>query len=464
MRLEAENKEDLQELQEKKMGVAPINKLLISMALPMMISMLVQALYNIVDSVFVAKLGQDAFNAVSFAFPIQNVMIAIASGTGVGVNALIARSLGAKNKEQADGFAMHGLFLALCSTLLIMIFGVCFSELFFRSQTSNENIIRMGKEYLLVCCGISFGLMGQIIFERLLQSTGKTGLSMVTQGVGAIINIILDPILIFGWFGLPALGVTGAALATVIGQIISFVTGWYLNRKYNVELTLKIKGFKPDKTMIGEIYKIGFPSILMMSIGSIMTYMMNRLLIDIEKTETAAAVFGAYFKLQSFVIMPVIGLGNAVTPIVGYNLGAKRKARMKKTYYCAIFYALCIMLVGTLLMFFIPRTLLSMFEASEEMLVIGEKALKIISPTFLIAAYGITTSNFFQACGKSVYSLLMSLCRQLVVLLPLAYLFGYTIGYEAVWYAIPLAELGSLAVAFFGKRALKKNVLSALPD
>ena len=464
MPLEKEKSSELHEPQENKMGVAPINKLLISMALPMMISMLVQALYNIVDSVFVAKLGQDAFNAVSFAFPVQNVMIAIASGTGVGVNALIARSLGARNRERANGFAMHGLFLALCSTVLIMAFGFFFSELFFRSQTSNENIIRMGKEYLLICCGISFGLMGQIVFERLLQSTGKTGLSMVTQGVGAVTNIILDPVLIFGWFGLPKMGVAGAALATVIGQIISFATGWYLNKKHNVELTLNIKGFKPDKKMIAEIYKIGFPSILMQSIGSVMTYMMNRLLIDIEETETAAAVFGAYFKLQSFVIMPVLGLGNAVTPIVGYNLGAKRKSRMKKTYHCAIFYALCIMVVGTLLMFFIPRTLLSMFEASEEMLVIGEKALKIISPTFLIAAYGITTSNFFQACGKSVYSLLMSLFRQLVVLLPLAYLFGYTIGYEAVWYAIPLAELGSLTVAIFGKRALKKSVLSALPD
>ena len=459
----AQEKVEKKEHKENKMGVMPVNKLLLSMGIPMMISMLVQALYNIVDSIFVAKLGQDAFNAVSMSFPIQNVIIAIASGTGVGMNALISRSLGEKNRDKANSFAMHGLFLAVCSSLVLVVLGLLFAEPFFRSQTGNENIISAGTTYVMICCVVSFGVMGQIIFERLLQSTGKTVLSMVTQGVGAIINLVLDPILIFGLFGLPKMGVAGAALATVLGQVVALCVGFYLNGKYNKELQLKLKGFKVEGKMVSEIYKIGFPSILMQSIGSIMTYMMNKLLIEVEPTETATAVFGAYFKLQSFVFMPVLGLGNALTPIVAYNLGARRKDRMQKTYHLTIAYAMGIMAFGMLAMIFIPRPLLSLFDASEQMLAMGEKAFRIVAVTLVIAAYGITTSGFFQACGKSMYSMFMSLARQLLLLIPLAYLFGYTLGYEAVWYAIPLAEIGAVAVAIIGHINLKKKLLSKLP-
>ena len=448
---------------ENKMGVMPVNKLLLGMGIPMMISMLVQALYNIVDSIFVAKLGQDAFNAVSLSFPVQNILIAIASGTGVGMNALISRSLGEKNREKANGFAMHGLFLAACSSLLVILFGIFGSELFFRSQTTNENIIKDGAAYISICCIFSFGVMGQIIFERLLQSTGKTTLSMLTQGFGALINLILDPILIFGLLGFPKMGVAGAAVATVAGQIAACILGAVLNVKYNKELSLNFKKFRVNGEMIKRIYKIGFPSILMQSIGSVMTYCMNRLLIDIEPTETAAAVFGAYFKLQSFVVMPVLGLGNALTPIVAYNLGARQKERMKKTYHLAIVYATAIMTLGALAMVFAPKILLAMFDASESMLLMGEKAFRIIAVTLIFAGYGITTSGYFQACGKSMYSMFMSLARQLILLVPLAYLFGYAFGYEAVWFAIPLAELGALSVAVIGHFALKKKIFSKLP-
>ncbi|MBQ7369636.1 MAG: MATE family efflux transporter [Clostridia bacterium] len=461
---EVQKEENVAETVEKenKMGVMPVNKLLIRMGVPMMISMLVQALYNIVDSIFVAKLGQDAFNAVSFSFPVQNILIAIASGTGVGMNALISRALGEKNGEKANGFAMHGLFLAICSSFFVMFFGIFGSEIFFRSQTTNESIIQMGTEYTSICCIFSFGVLMQVIFERLLQSTGKTTLSMITQSVGAIINIIFDPILIFGLLGFPKMGVAGAAIATVLGQIVACVVGLILNVKYNRELTFRLKGFRIQGSMIKEIYRIGFPSIIMQSIGSVMTYMMNRLLSDIEPTETAAAVFGAYFKLQSFVIMPVFGLGNAMTPIVAYNLGARKKARLLQTYRLSVGYAVIIMTVGAILMIFAPKLLLGLFSATDEMLEMGASAFRIIAVTLILASVGIMTSNLFQACGKSVYSLLMSLCRQLLVLIPLAYLFGYTIGYKAVWFAIPLAEVGSLAVAVFGYKALKKKVLSTL--
>lgn len=449
---------------ENKMGVMPINKLLLTMAIPMMISMIVQALYNIVDSIFVAKLGQDAFNAVSFSFPVQNVIIAIASGTGVGMNALISRSLGEKNPERANGFAMHGLFLAIVSSMLVMIIGGACAEWFFLSQTTNQAVIVAGTDYVRICALCSFGVMGQIIFERLLQSTGKTFLSMLTQGFGAIINLILDPILIFGLLGCPKMGVAGAAWATVIGQIGACGFGLVLNIKYNKELSLNLKKFRLDFSKIKEIYRIGFPSILMQSIGSIMTYMMNRLLIDIEQTETAAAVFGAYFKLQSFVIMPVIGLGNALTPIIAFNLGARRKDRMKHAYRLGLVYAISIMLVGAFAMIFFPQALLKLFDASASMTAMGEKAFRIVAIALLFAGYCITTSNFFQACGKSVYSLWMSLIRQLIVLIPLAYLFGYAFGYQTVWYAVPLAELASVVVAMFGYRAINKKMLADLEN
>lgn len=449
---------------ENKMGTQPINSLLIQMAIPMMASMLVQALYNVIDSIYVAKLGQDALNAVSLSYPIQNIITAIGSGTGVGVNALISKSLGAKEYHKANQYAVNGLFLAFCSYIALFLFGIFGVEFFFRSQTNMESIISGGISYLTICCCFSFGAFGQAIFERMMQSTGKTTLSMYTQGIGALVNIILDPILIFGYFGLPKMGVAGAAVATVIGQICSMITGFILNNAYNKEIQLSFKKFKPDFSTIADIYKIGIPSIIMMSIGSIMTYLVNKLLINIEKTATAAAVFGIYFKLQSFVNMPVLGLAHAMMPIVSFNLGAGNKKRMLRTYHLSITYAMLIMIFGAGMTIFIPDKLLLLFNASDEMLVIGSRALRIISVSFLFTAYSLVTSTFFQACGKSLISMLMSFARQLVLLVPVAYLFGYIFGYQYVWYAIPIAELGALAVSVYGRIRMQRRLFIHMPD
>ncbi len=449
---------------KNKMGTEPVGKLLFSTALPLIISMLVQALYNMVDSLFVSQLSQEAFNAVSMAFPVQNIMIAIATGTGVGVVALISKSLGEKNQEKANKLATNGVFLALCSYLIMLVFGLVGTEFFFKTQTKIPAIIEGGKEYLTICCVFSFGLFGQVILEKLMQSTGKAGLSMWTQLVGAVVNIVLDPVLIFGWGFFPKMGVAGAAVATVVGQICSMVVGIILHQRFNKALRLQYKGFRPDGRMIAAIYKIGVPSMLTMGIGSIMTFMMNRLLVDIEPTATAAAVFGAYFKVQSFFVMPVLGLANAMNPIVAYNLGAKSKKRMLKTYHLSVHWALGIMALATLSFLLIPNVLLKIFNASPHMLEIGVPAFQKISAAYVVAAYGIVTSQFFIACGKSLLALLMSAARQLVILIPVAYLFGYTLGYEYVWYALPIGELGSTAMAVYGRIRMQRRLFNQMPD
>ncbi len=449
---------------QNKMGVMPVNRLLISMALPMMISMLVQALYNIVDSVYVAQLSQNAFTAVSLAFPIQNIMIAIGSGTGTGVTALISKSLGEGDEKKARAYAMNGIFLALMSFFVMLIFGIFGSRFFFETQSNISEITEMGTDYLTICCCFSFGLFGQIIFERLMQSTGKTMLSMITQGVGAIVNLVLDPILIFGYLGFPRMEAAGAALATVIGQIVSFIVGILLNHFYNREIKLSLKGFKPSLKLIGNIYALGIPSIIMISIGSIMTYLMNRLLTAIEPTTTATAVFGAYFKLQSFVFMPTIGLSHGMIPIIAYNLGAKNRKRMNDTYKLGVMYAFIIMLIGTILMLAIPNVLLSFFGASEKMLEIGVPAFRIIALGFLAASYCIIASSFFQGCGKSVISMFVSITRQLVVLIPVAYILGFTLGYKYVWFSLPIAEFASLFVTLYGKRKINKFISQQIPE
>lgn len=450
----------MKNIKQNKMGVMPINKLLLTMAIPLMLSMLVQALYNVVDSVFVGKIGQDAFNAVSLAFPLQNIIIAIGSGTGVGVNALIARSLGEKDPEKANKFAANGLFLGIASGLIMVFIGFFVSEPFFKSQTQNPVILENGVKYLKICTCLSVFLILQCLLERMLQSTGKTVLSMYTQGIGAIVNIIFDPIFIF----LFDMGVAGAAWATVLGQFCGMIAGFVLNKKCNKELTVRLKGFKPNWNFIGNIYKIGIPSILMISVGSVMTYMMNKLLLSIEATETAAAVFNAYFKLQSFVIMPVVGLAHALLPIVSYNYGAKNKTRMLKAYKLGVLYALGVLILGSLSMLCVPELLLKMFSASDEMIKIGVPAFRIIAIAFLFTSYGIPTSNFFQAVGNGVMSMLLSLIRQLIVLVPVAYLLGYTLGYQAVWWAIPFAEMFAAFVAVGGWFYIKRKILNKLPD
>ena len=424
---------------ENKMGVMPLNRLLISMSVPMMISMLVQALYNIVDSMFVAQLSENALTAVSLAFPAQNLMIAVATGTGVGVNAALSRNLGEKNFERANKIADHALFLAALSYVVFALFGLCFARQFFRLQTDIEEIVDLGTTYLRVCTIASFGLFMEIACERLLQSTGKTIYSMYTQGLGAIINIVLDPILIFGYFGAPALGIAGAAGATVIGQIIAFCLGFFFNKTRNHEITISLRDFKPSSEIISHIYAVGIPSIIMASIGSVMTFGMNKILIAFSSTATA--VFGIYFKLQSFVFMPVFGLNNGTVPIIAYNYGAGKPDRIMGTLKLAAMYAVTIMLIGLTVVQLIPDKLLMIFSASDTMLSIGIPALRTISLSFLFAGFSIVCSSMFQALGHGMLSLWISVFRQLVVLLPVAFVFAKLGGLHVVWFAFPIAEV-----------------------
>lgn len=445
---------------ENKMGYMPVNKLLISMSVPMMLSMLVQALYNIVDSIFVARVCEDALTAVSLAFPMQTLMIALAGGTAVGVNALLSRSLGEKNFDRANDAARNGIFLFAISYLVFLIIGLFFVKPFYHVQTDDAEILKYGIDYLTIVLCMSMGIFAQFIFERLLQSTGKTFYTMVTQMTGAIINLILDPILIFGLFGMPRMEAAGAALATVIGQIGAGTLALVLNLKKNKEINLNMKGFRPNKQIIGIIYKVGVPSIIMQSIGSIMTFSMNQILIVFSSTATA--VFGVYFKLQSFIFMPIFGLNNGMVPIVAYNYGAKNKKRMMDTYKLSVLIATGIMTVGTLVFLLVPEVLFGFFNASEHMLSMGVPALRIICVHFPVAAFCIITGTLFQALGNAVYSMINSICRQLVVLLPAAYLLAQLGNVNYVWWSFPIAEIASaiLTIIFFIR--MKKNVIDKM--
>lgn len=440
---------------ENKMGVMPVNRLLITMSLPMVISMLVQALYNIVDSVFVAQINEAALTAVSMAFPIQNLMIAVAAGTGTGVNALLSKSLGEKNKRMVDDTANMGVFLAICSYAVFAIIGIFLSRIYFAAQISDAQIIEYGDEYMSVICLFSFGLFGQIITERLLQATGRTIFTMFTQGIGAIINIILDPILIFGLLGLPAMGVTGAAAATVIGQIIAAILGFVCNAVYNHDITLSIKGiFTIDTAVISRVYQVGIPSIIMQSITSVMTFSLNKILATFSST--AVAVFGVYYKLNSFIFMPVFGMNNGLVPILSYNYGARKPDRIKKTIKLGMKYAVAIMIFGLLLFELFPSGLLGIFDASQEMLSIGCVALRIIASSFVFAGVAIICSTVFQAIGNPLHSLIMSVCRQLLVIIPVAWLLSLSGRLELVWLAFPIAEFVSVSMAmFFMKKTIR---------
>lgn len=422
----------------------PVNKLLVSMSLPMIASMLVQALYNVVDSVFVAQISENALTAVSLAFPIQSLMIAVSSGTCVGINALLSRSLGEKRQKEANLSAVNGVFLAFVSYLVFALMGIFGSHLFFASQTENREIVEFGTQYLTICLIFSFGIFMEMTFERIMQSTGRTIYSMVTQGTGAIINIILDPIMIFGLFGFPRLGIRGAAIATVTGQIIAMILAVWFNHKKNRDVQLSFKGFKPDGRIIAKIYEVGVPSIVMQSIVSIMTFGMNKILIMFS--ETAVSVLGIYFKLQSFIFMPIFGLNNGVIPIVAYNYGAGHKRRIMDTIKLSTFIAVGIMLIGLIIFQVFPEGLLKLFNASDHMLEVGVPALRIISTSFLFAGYCIILGSVFQALGNGVYSLIVSVARQLLCILPLAYVFARVAGLHAVWYSFPLAELISVTL------------------
>lgn len=427
------------------MGVMSTGKLLFSMAVPMMLSMLVQAFYNIVDSVFVAQINENAMNAVSLAFPLQSLMIAFGGGTAVGINALLSRSLGEKNQEAADRAANTGIFLSLCCSVIFALIGVFLSRPFFSLQTEVEEIVSWGTDYASVCLGCSFGIFSQFCFERLLQSTGRTIHATVTQLIGAVINIILDPILIFGLLGFPAMGVKGAAIATVSGQIVAAVVAVIINIKFNHDINISLKKIWWHTPTVKEIYRVGFPSIIMQSIGSVMTFSINNILIAF--TETATAVFGAYFKLQSFIFMPVFGLNNGMVPIISYNFGAKKPDRVKSTIKITIISAVTIMTAGFVVFETIPHVLLSFFNASENMLAIGIPAMRIIAVHFCLAGFCIIAGSVCQAIGNPFYSLIVSVCRQLLVLIPVAWLLSKTGRLELVWWAFPIAEVCSLILS-----------------
>lgn len=444
------------EQKENKMGYMQIDKLLISMSLPMMISMLVQALYNIVDSIFVSRINEYALRAVSLAFPIQTLMIAVAVGTAVGMNAFLSRTLGEKEFERANIIAENGIFIELVSYLVFAVIGIFVSRPFFASQTSIPEVQEYGTIYMTICCVAGIGIFMQTTFERLLQSTGRTFYAMITQGAGAVINLILDPILIFGLFGFPKMGVAGAATATVVGQIVAAVLAILFNLKVNREIHISFKGFRPNPGLIGHIYKVGVPSIVMQAIGSVMTYGMNLIL---EAFGAAQTVFGVYFKLQSFIFMPVFGLNNGMVPIIAYNYGAGSRERVVKAMKSSIRYAIGIMLCGLLVMELIPDKLIQLFDSTGELLAIGVPALRIICLSFCFAGYCIVVGSVFQALGNGVYSMVVSIARQLCVLLPVAYLLSLSGNVNLIWWAFPIAELVSVAMTTFFLSRINKNVI-----
>ena len=452
----------MEQTKENKMGTMPVNKLLVTMSLPMVISMIVQALYNIVDSIFVSRLSEDALTAVSMAFPMQNLMISVAVGTGVGINAMLSRALGEKKFEAANKTAENGLFIEVLGYVLFLLIGIFVTKPFFLAQAGAGDIANMGIEYTRICLLMSFGIFMQIGFERILQSTGRTIFTMITQSTGAIINIILDPILIFGLFGMPKMGVAGAAIATVTGQICAAILAITFNLTKNPDVHISFKGFKPQIIFVKNILSVGIPSIIMSSVGSAMTFGMNKILITFSST--AVAVFGVYFKLNSFVFMPVFGLNNGMVPIVSYNYGAQNKKRLTKTIKLAIMYAVCIMFIGIMLFQFIPDVLLRLFDASDHMLEIGIPALRVISLSFAFAGICIVISSSLQALGHGFLSMMISITRQLIILLPSAYILAKFGGIHAVWWSFNIAEIASLTLSLLFFKHMYNKIIKHLGE
>lgn len=435
----------MEQIKENKMGIMPVNKLLVSMSLPMMISMLVQALYNIVDSIFVAQLSEDALTAVSLAFPMQSLMIAAATGLGVGINALLSRSLGQKNFDNANKAAVNGIFMELAACVIFVILGLTVTRPFYEIQAGKGEITEMGIEYLRIVTTLSVGIFVQITFERLLQATGKTICTMITQTTGAVINIIFDPIMIFGLCGFPKMGVAGAALATVLGQCVAAALAVIINLKKNHEIHISFKGFRPHGVTVKTILSVGIPSMIMQAIGSVMTFCMNKLLNGFSST--AVAVFGVYFKLNSFVFMPVFGLNNGMVPIISYNYGAAKKERITKTIKYSICYAVGMMLLGLAIIQIFPDKLLLLFNASDNMLEIGVVALRIICLSFIFAGASIVFSSVFQALGHGFISMFISMARQLFVLLPAAYLLSLMGNVNLIWWSFIIAEVAAISLS-----------------
>jgi putative MATE family efflux protein len=445
---------------ENIMGTMEINPLLVKLSVPMMISMLVQALYNVVDSVFVSWVSEEALTAVSLAFSLQNMMIAVGVGTGVGVNAMLSKSLGEKNQKRANATAENGIFLSACSFLVFLVIGLTCIKPYFYAQTSDDAIALQGIQYLSVCCIFSLGLFTQTMGEKLLAATGRTQLSMISQLVGAVVNIILDPIFIFGYCGEALSGTTGAAVATVIGQFCGAGMTLYFNTRKNPDIQLDFKGFRPSAKAIGRIYTVGLPSIAMQCVGSLMTFGMNLILMAFSST--AVAVFGVYFKLQSFVFMPIFGLNNGMVPIISYNYGARRPERVRKTIRLAVCYAEGIMVLGFCIFEFFPGQVLGLFSASQAMLTIGIPAMRIICLHFLLAGTSIVLSSVFQALGNGLFSLIVSVCRQLFVLLPAAWLLAQTGNVNNVWWAFLIAEIVSVLMSLAFYAHINKTIIVPL--
>lgn len=436
-------------MQENKMGTMGINRLVMTMALPMMVSMLIQALYNIVDSVFVARYSQDALTAVSLCFPVQSLMIALASGTGVGINSLLSRRLGEGKRDEADRVAVNGVFLGILTSIVVAIVGYLSSGVFFTFFTDTAATIEMGREYMIICTVFSLGVFMQIVAERLLQATGKTHLSMLSQMTGAVVNIILDPIMIFGYFGCPEMGIAGAAAATVIGQWCAMIVAFAFNARYNREITLRIKGFRPNGRIIGEIYRVGVPAIVMQSITSIMTVGMNKILAE----DIAISIFGIYFKINSFIFMPIFGMTNALIPIFSYNYGAHKRERIYGALRIGMIVSVSLMAIGTALIIGFPSFFLGLFDADEAMYAMGIPAMRIFPIGFCFAGYCIIITSLLQSIEAAHVSMFISIARQLLVILPSAYVLKKLFGYPAVWAAIPIAEIAAalMCVIFYAK-------------
>ena len=444
-------------VKENKMGVMPVGKLLVNMALPMIISMIVQALYNVVDSIYVSQISESAVTALSLAFPVQNMQIGFAVGIGVGINSLLSKSLGEKNQEAANQAAGNGMILMFIVTVAFMIFGVVGVRPYFEMQSSVAETVEGGIAYTRICCLFVMGSFMQILSERLLQATGRTVLTMVTQATGAIVNIILDPVFIFGWFGLPAMGIAGAAVATVIGQWVGALLGLYFNEKHNPDVQFGFRYAKLDKKIVSGILTVGIPSIVMNGIGSVMNFGMNQILQSF--TETATSVFGIYFKLQSFFFMPLFGINGATISIIAFNFGARKPERIVKTLKLACGSALVLMTTGFLVFQVAPDLLLGMFNPSDAFLVIGRACLRTISWCFPVAAVSIVLGASFQAMGNGIYATITSICRQMVVLLPAAYLLSLTGNVNMVWLAYPIAEVASgAATVFFFLRIYRQKI------
>ena len=442
-------------LKENKMGVMPVGKLLVNMALPMIISMLVQALYNIVDSIYVSQVSESAVTALSLAFPVQNLQIGFAVGVGVGVNALLSQSLGRKDQESANWAAGNGMFLMLVVTVLFMLFGFFGVRPYYEMQSTGTDTVEGGIAYTSICCIFTIGIFIQVLCERLLQATGRAVQTMILQGTGAIINIILDPVFIHGWWGMPKMGIAGAAVATVLGQSVGALLGIYLNLRHNPDIQLHFKYMRPKWHTIQPVLSVGIPSVIMNGIGSVMNFGINQILQGFH--ETATGVFGIYFKLQSLFCMPLFGINNATISIMAYNYGARKPKRIMHTLQLATVVAICIMIVGMCAFLFAPQVLLGLFNPSDDFLAIGTRALRILGLPFPVAAICISLSASFQALGKGSYSTIVSLCRQLLVLLPVAYLLSLTGNVDNVWWSFPIAEVASATVTALLFAKLYKN-------